>query len=132
MRISFDFDSTLDEVLIQKLCRIFMKSNECEVFIITSRYNDEFHKNTDLFKISDNLGIRRENIHFTNGDFKWKKIKELNITFHFDDMEDEVHLINAKGGCALLFNFDVGMCKWLLDDLERGLLDSNDINTKKI
>jgi hypothetical protein len=43
-------------------------------------------------------------------------------------MEDEVHLINANGGCALLFNFDVGMCKWLIDDLENGRLQKNNYN----
>jgi hypothetical protein len=132
MKVSFDFDSCLSEDDIQKIAGVFIQSPLCQTFIITSRSNNEFCKNTDLFKIANNLGIKKENIHFTDGDFKWRKIKELGITFHFDDMEDEVHLINANGGCAFLYNFDVQMTKWLLDDLDKGLLQINDINPKKI
>lgn len=132
MKVSFDFDSCLSEDDIQKIAGVFIKSPLCQTFIITSRSNDEFNKNIDLFKLAGNLGIKSENIHFTNGEYKWKKIKELQITFHFDDMEDEVHLINANGGCAFLYNFDIQMTKWLIDDLENGFLQINNLNPKKI
>jgi hypothetical protein len=128
MKISFDFDTCLSEEIIQKIAKIFLTSSLCEVYIITSRLNNNLHKNTDLFKIAEILNIKKENIFFTDGDFKWKTILKLGVNLHFDDMEDEVHLINANGGCALLFNFDVGMCKWLIDDLENGRLQKNNYN----
>jgi hypothetical protein len=132
MKISFDFDSCLSEEIIQNLAKIFISSNMCEVFIITSRFNDDFNKNIDILKIADELNIKKENIFYTQSDYKWQIIKKLNINIHFDDMEDEVHLINANGGCALLFNFDVETTKYLLNDLENGKLQKNTLNINKI
>lgn len=130
-RVSFDFDSCLTEEIIQKVAKIFLMTGT-EVFIITSRNNKSFENNIDLFNLAHILGIKEENIHFTNSEVKWKKVLELDINLHFDDMEHEVHLINANGGCALLYNFDVEMTKWLFDDMEKGLLQVNKINPNKI
>jgi hypothetical protein len=126
-RVSFDFDSCLSEEIIQKIAKTFILGG-AEVFIVTSRSNKSYEKNVDLYQLAHILGINKENIHFTDGQFKWQKLNSLNINIHFDDMEDEVHLINANGGCAILFNFDAGMTQWLFDDLKNGKLHSKSIN----
>lgn len=132
MKVSFDFDSCLSEEIIQKVCRVFLKENKNDVYIITSRLNNFYNKNYDLYVLADKLGILKENIHFTNEKFKWEKILELKIDLHFDDMEDEVHLINAHGGCALLFNLDIETCKYLFNEISEGNLEKNTININKI
>ena len=116
MRISFDFDSTLSQEIIQKLAKILVLANT-DVWIVTSRFSDPNVRNYDLHKVADEVGIPVEKRIFTNGDYKWRKLQELNVDLHFDDMEDEVYLINKNGGRALLVDLDVSLLKYLFDDL---------------
>lgn len=115
---------------MQKIAKIFLLSGN-EVFIITSRFDNEV-KNNEVFMLAHILGIKSENIHFTNHEFKWKTVNELGIELHFDDNEEEVHLINANSGTALLFNLDAEMLKELFLNFESGKLQRNEINQNKI
>ena len=94
LKISFDFDSTLSETEMQELATKFLKSG-AEIFVTTSRtdYQDglEF-SNSDLFEVTDRIGIKRENITFTKYDDKYKFVKDYDL--HFDDDEVEMELIN--------------------------------------
>jgi len=116
MRVSFDFDGCLgDNRFVQLMCRMFM-ANGSEVFIITSR--DPQMSNTDVFRLSDDLGIKRENIIMTNGTLKVHSFMQNQIDIHFDNSYDEVVAINdefTKGPNifqknesmpAILVNFD--------------------------
>jgi hypothetical protein len=105
-RISFDFDSTLSEVHIQLIAKSFINIG-IEVFVITSRCSNGVNK--DLFEIVDKLGISRNKVILTKGSFKWRKIKELNIDLHFDDVPEECESINKNGGKSLLIWDDI--CK---------------------
>lgn len=116
LKVSFDFDSTLSEDYIQVICKTFLeKPDVFDVYVVTSRHNNLFHRNTDLFKITDQLGIDRSKISFTDGDFKFKTLKVLGIDIHFDDMPDEVLFCFQNDIKGILVNFeDLNYIKYLL------------------
>jgi len=98
MKVSFDFDSTLSEEEMQELAIKFIESG-AEVFITTSRtdaYEGLRFSNTDLFEVSDKIGIKRENIKFTRHEDKHTFVKNYDI--HFDDDEVEIDNINRFPG----------------------------------
>ena len=102
MNISFDYDGTL--IHIHHLVEKFQLSGD-SVFIVTSRNQNKEHK--ELYDDADRLGIKRENIHFTNNEIKLPTIEKLNIQLHFDDDYVEVDEINryATNCIALLVNY---------------------------
>lgn len=95
LKVSFDFDGCLTETPMQVLCTKFLKLG-AEVFITTSRGTEMRGglklDNTDLFQLADELGIKRENITFTNYDDKFKSVKDCDL--HFDDDDVEIFNIN--------------------------------------
>lgn len=112
MRISFDYDSTLDRKDVQEVAKKLIAAG-VEMWVCTFRQSDkegkkwmkphiyDFYRevnggdiNGDLFKVTDELGIKREHIHFTNyvdkdvffnqnPDFEW----------HLDDQWDQLKVI---------------------------------------
>lgn len=107
MKISFDFDCTLGEILIQQLAS-FLLLTDVELHVITSR--DGNMANQDLHNVCNRLGIPKERIHCTNGSFKWRKIKELEIDIHFDDVPEECELIILNTKCQPMLLWD-DICK---------------------
>ena len=108
-KISFDFDNTLDQEAMQNICRKFLKLG-AEVFITTSRAT-HMHSNIlvnhdDLFEVSDQLGIKRENITFTGYEDKYTFLKDLEIDIHYDDDIEEIFLINANPMKCMGFLFE--------------------------
>lgn len=106
LKISFDFDSTLSEPEMQELALKYLQVG-IEVFVTTSR--TEFHNglrfsNSDLFEVTDRIGIKRENITFTSYDDKYKFVKEFDI--HFDDDEIEIRLINEHPSKCIGFLYN--------------------------
>lgn len=94
-KISFDFDGTLDRKHIQQYAKYLVKSG-FEVWIVTSRFDKEHYIkqfqiqiendiNNDLFKAADELGIKRQNIHFTNMENKYLFFIDKDFIFHLDD-----------------------------------------------
>lgn len=107
MKISFDFDCTLGETIIQKLAATILNSSvDKEIFIVTARNAGESY-NQDLYRVAHRLGIRQDHIHFTEGGWKWKKIKELEIDIHFDDVPEECELILLHTKCLPLLLWDM-------------------------
>ena len=106
LRISFDFDCTLGEDIIQRKASLLINSNEySDIFIITARNKGESY-NRDLISVAKRLGIPDENIHYTEGGWKWSKIKELEIDIHFDDVPEECELISKNTSCLPLLIWD--------------------------
>ena len=108
MKISFDFDNTISLRPMQELCKKFMLLG-AEIFVVTSRattMNDGAVKmhNKDLFEVTDRLGIKRENIIFTEFDDKYHFTKDFDI--HFDDSESECGMINDFPSTCLSFLYD--------------------------
>lgn len=90
MKVSFDFDDTLDKPKVQEYAKELIDKG-IEVHIVTSRLSDEqalpsINWNKDLFEVSDRLGIKRENIHFTPYDLKYIFfINNPGFIWHLDD-----------------------------------------------
>lgn len=107
--VSFDFDSTLSLKSVQDYAESLINKG-FEVWIITSRVPDGSDPkwkirgmwvpidNSDLFEVSDRLGIKREHIVFTSHELKSEKINELGIPFifHLDDDWVELNHINRE------------------------------------
>lgn len=94
MKVSFDFDSTLNQGWVQEICIQFKLSGKSEVFITTSRRPQDC---SDVYEITDNLGIPRENCRFTTFEDKYKFLEDFDI--HFDDDPYEIDLINRHTQC---------------------------------
>lgn len=104
-KISFDFDSTLDNEHVQKYAKDLM--NDYEIHIVTSRPSKWIQRrkskdksftvwyNEDLHEIAKMIGIERENIHFMFNFPKYEFFKDKeNFLFHLDDNHTEVYEIN--------------------------------------
>ena len=109
-KVSFDFDGTLVDDFygelnnqkdkIQKICKDLI-DNGHDVYIVTKRF-DEANKNygkknehIEVFELAEKLGIKKENIHFTNRSWKYTTLKRLDINVHFENSEEEVHQIRT-------------------------------------
>ncbi len=99
MKISFDFDDTLENVECQKVAKDLIVQGY-DVCILTTRYEDVKRysfpcSHAELFRIAEELGIKE--IKFTN--FKWKceVIDSHGIDIHVDDnYREEVIPINNQ------------------------------------
>lgn len=102
VKVSFDFDSTLDIEKVQEYAKDLIKRN-FEVWICTSRLhadkapNKEW--NDDLFQVAKHVGIKNEHIMFTNLNLKSEFIKDKGILWHLDDDTIELDFINNETKC---------------------------------
>lgn len=109
MKVSFDFDSTLDNPHIQNFA-LKLINEGFDVHIVTSRptlwSKYEIWDNDDLYAVAKALNIPREKIHFT--DYKPKKLffeKNPDFIFHLDDDHVEIEQIaHATKVNAVLFD----------------------------
>lgn len=97
MKVSFDFDETLDREEIQEYAKELIQKG-IEVWICTARTPDEecdwaTDWNDDLFEVSDRLGIPRKRVIFTN---MWDKFKFLpkEVLWHLEDNSAEIRSMN--------------------------------------
>jgi len=108
MKVSFDFDDTLDRESVQKYATELLERG-LEVWILTFRFDNETYAKThgtdqyrgslanrDLFEVADQLGIPHDQIHFTNMASKWEWLKDKDFVFHLDDDWVEVRLISER------------------------------------
>lgn len=106
MRISFDFDNTLEFPELQELAKKFIEAGH-DVWITTSRidgYSISAKKlpigNTDIYTVAENLGIPN-NVQFTNYEDKFHYLVDFDL--HFDDSEMEVNNINEHPNKCIAF-----------------------------
>lgn len=98
-KVSFDFDNTLEFQSIQNYAKKLIEEG-IEVHIVTSRYEDlskySFEcDHEDMFEVVNKLGIKKENIHFTNMEYKWRFfIKNPDFIWHLDDNGEEIQLFH--------------------------------------
>lgn len=109
MRISFDFDGTLEndfdgtlnlqKIKIQQLAKKYVSEGHT-VFIITKRYGPEMitsglkNEHQKVLILAQILDIPIQNCIFTNREFKHNVIVNQKIDIHFENSEYEVELIN--------------------------------------
>jgi hypothetical protein len=116
-KVSIDFDSTLDRSDVQRFAKKLINDG-FEVWIVTSRTSLEYAKenldqssinrveesNLKLFRVADNLGIKREHIHFTNAQLKVEFLEGKDFIFHLDDDSEELLVILISGDKCEPFN----------------------------
>lgn len=107
MKISFDFDGTLDDEFdggyniskeeIQSIAKDYVSKGH-DVCIITKRFdsnNRHLGKGNEhliVYELAKELDITK--IYFTNREMKFSHIIKLGIEMHFENSEYEVKLIN--------------------------------------
>lgn len=116
MKVSFDFDSTLDKLSVQEYAKELLNRG-FEVWICTSRLEPRFAPNLtwndDLFLVSDSLGINRENIIFCNHKNKYLFLNNKGFLFHVDDDNIELSILRSYSDVIPIFLF--GNRNWKSD-----------------
>lgn len=101
LKVSFDYDSCLSKPYVQLLAERHLYFKD-DVYIVTSRKSKIIDikgrnigniLNEDIYEIADELGIKKENIYFTESQNKIKKLLELGIQLHYDDDQIEINEI---------------------------------------
>lgn len=87
--VSFDYDNTLDHREVQRYALGLLKRG-FEVYICT--YRGRSFDNTFLYYTMGRIGIKRENVIFTNLTPKSPFIKDM--IFHLDDMPKDGEVDN--------------------------------------
>jgi hypothetical protein len=105
-KISIDYDDTLSTQRGKDLARRLINEGN-DLYIVTRRFKNESY---DVYKVAEQLGIPRDKVFFTQGQLKWRKLKELRIQRHIDNNPDEIDAIkkNAPLIRADKFGYDVG------------------------
>ena len=89
MKVSFDFDSTLTIDTVQDFARSLIENGH-EVWIVTQRFEFKDHNgnsvnNKWVFEIAEEVGIKKEHIHFCNMSDKYHFFIDKDFLFHLDD-----------------------------------------------
>ena len=105
IKISFDFDGTLDRPAIQNYFKE-LRSRGYDVWVVTRRYDDlNKHRyiynstNEDLWAIIDSLEHPREKVMFTNYEYKDSYLKNTHVKIHIDD--DPVELSKLENNTKI-------------------------------
>jgi hypothetical protein len=97
MKVSFDFDGTLDKKSVQKYAKELIDKG-FEVWICTARLNDNDAPskdwNKDLYQVAKDIGIKYENIIFMAFMDKYHFFECKDFIWHLDDDWTELDLIN--------------------------------------
>ncbi len=129
LKVSFDFDGTLnDRKDVYKYCEELLKDDRIEVHITTMRCNklSDWNKNwftpsyyEEVYEVADKLGIKRENIHFTNGNEKdWFFKYNKDFIWHLDDDSETCRAVNrckVIGLCVFGNNTWERKCRKILE-----------------
>lgn len=107
MKVSFDFDGTLEFSNVQEYASELIKRG-IEVWVVTTRW-DENHKHKypknatldDLWEVVDRLGIPRHRVRFTCMEWKATYLKGTNFVWHLDDNDEEFSIAKRTEGCAV-------------------------------
>jgi len=110
IKVSFGYDSTLDNPIIQEYARELIHRG-LEVWIVTSRMDNKTSRtylwNRDLFLVADELGIKPYNIHFCNMEDKYKFFQRTdNFLWHLDDDKEELDGINDETTVVAINSWD--------------------------
>jgi hypothetical protein len=120
MKVSFDFDGTLSRKDVQNFAKGLVESGY-DVWIVTSRIATEpalvkgWHwverQNQELYDVAERVGIKIDNIIFTEFVDKIEFLKDKDFIFHIDDDVDElIAILNSKDTCKTV---NVDHFEWL-------------------
>lgn len=91
-KVGFDFDDTLTKVSMQNKALQLIK-NGVEVYIVTRRQESASEA---VYKLADELGIKRDNVYFTNGKLKWETVQKLGLDVFYDNNKNELDKIREN------------------------------------
>lgn len=111
MKVSFDFDGTLEHEEVQQYAKELIKRG-IEVWIVTTRYDaNHQHKwlrqfpdaewaliydkhngdpNHHVWGVAERLGIPKHHVRFTCMEWKWTYLKGTKFVWHLDDNPEEI------------------------------------------
>jgi hypothetical protein len=90
MKVSFDYDGTLDQKEVKDYAVSLSKSGH-ELWIVSMRHENRPAGNQDIFDLAKELGVKDEKIIFTNGNLKSKFFEEnAGFGFHLDDCQWQI------------------------------------------
>jgi hypothetical protein len=101
-KISLDYDDTLSTQRGKDLARRLMNEGN-DIYIVTRRQSSA---GDSVYRTAKELGIDRSKVFFTNGQLKWKKLKELGIQKHYDNNPDEIKAIKDNAPLIRAEKFD--------------------------
>ena len=123
MRITIDYDDTLSKPHIQELAKKLVAKHE--VYILTSRLDSLYrksykhlHSNDDIYEIAEEVGIKPQNVVFTNQASKLEHIHRGRVGIHIDDNEAELKNISALSTCKGFSSLDMEVEKDVLEYLK--------------
>jgi hypothetical protein len=99
-RVSIDYDDTLSTQRGKDLARKLLLEGK-ELVVVTKRRDSELN---DVRRVAKEVGI--DKIYNTNGQPKWRKLKELNIQRHIDNNMDEIQDIKKNAPLIRTEKFD--------------------------
>lgn len=131
--VSFDFDSTLSLQSVQDYAESLINKG-FDLWVVTSRYPDGADPkykirgmwididNSDLFEVTDKLGIKREQIIFTSHQLKSEIMNEMGLEFlfHLDDDLLELNHINRETNFKGVSCFGAGNWKQKCERILKG------------
>lgn len=104
-RISFDFDHTMTRKDVRSIAEHLI-SQGYELWIVTSRYSNDYAMNEKVFTTAEELGIPSQRIIFTNRVPKIEFLEGKNFLIHFDDDVDELMAIMQSKDSCIPINVD--------------------------
>lgn len=117
MKVSFDFDNTLDREDVQRFAKELVETEDVEVWITTSRKDvytqpytlsgeKVYPSNSDLFKVADEIGISHDRVIFTCLEDKVDYLEGKDFVFHLDDDDVELMLLLESTDSCIPLNVD--------------------------
>lgn len=90
--ISIDFDDTLSTPKGMEMAKKLIADGNT-LHIVTRRNSKD---SGEVYKAAEELGIPKNMVHFTNGELKWKTIKEIGAKEHIDNNQNELDAIKEN------------------------------------
>lgn len=98
MKVSFDFDGTLDNNNVQEFA-LKLINDGIDVWIHSARFCESEVRprwNDDIYEVADRLGIPRENIVLTEMYDKFIFFQDRDFIWHLDDSSATIKSITEK------------------------------------
>jgi len=126
MKVSFDFDGTLEFGDVQKYAAELIAQG-IEVWVVTTRW-DENHKHKyplnatldDLWEVVDRIGIPRHQVRFTCMEYKHTYLNGTKFIWHLDDNPVEFSKAKVNGCTVPMIQVDTNgwqiKCDMLIQD----------------
>lgn len=99
MKVSFGFDNMLSSEIASEFAKELVEQGH-EVWVVTRRNENNIHNtkehNTWLFEIAEEIGIKKEHIHFCNMCDKFHFFKDKDFLFHLDNNNNDLELIRTE------------------------------------